>query len=124
MLQNVRWICFLRPGANVGGINGDGIGCPKRTGCFAECLSGCNAYHIGIQQCKNKEIDTDRIKNELENRRVVIVTGFQGVNKFDNYATLGRGGSDTTAVALAVPSMQNKCEFIRMLTEYIPQIRE
>ena len=48
-----------------------------------------------------KRVDTDRIMHELEIRRIVIVTGFQGVNKYDNYTTLGRGGSDTTAVALA-----------------------
>ena len=57
-----------------------------------------------------KRIDTDRIRNELQNRRVVLVTGFQGVNKFDDYTTLGRGGSDTTAVALAAALHADKCE--------------
>ena len=57
-----------------------------------------------------KRIDTDRVKNELQDRRVVIVTGFQGVNKFDNYTTLGRGGSDTTAVALAAALHADRCE--------------
>ena len=57
-----------------------------------------------------KRIDTDRIMHELEHRRIVIVTGFQGVNKYDNYTTLGRGGSDTTAVALAVALHADACE--------------
>ena len=48
-----------------------------------------------------KRIDTERVRNELDARKIVIVTGFQGVNKYDDMTTLGRGGSDTTAVALA-----------------------
>ena len=57
-----------------------------------------------------KRIDTDRIMHELEHRRIVIVTGFQGVNKYDNYSTLGRGGSDTTAGALAAALHADACE--------------
>ena len=48
-----------------------------------------------------KRVDTKRIRHELDSRKIVIVTGFQGVNKYDDITTLGRGGSDTTAVALA-----------------------
>ena len=57
-----------------------------------------------------KRIDSERILNELDARKIVIVTGFQGVNKHDDYATLGRGGSDTTAVALAAALHADKCE--------------
>ena len=57
-----------------------------------------------------KRIDSDRIRHELENRKIVIVTGFQGVNKYDDYTTLGRGGSDTTAVALAAALHADRCE--------------
>lgn len=57
-----------------------------------------------------KKIDTERIKRELEDRKIVIVTGFQGVNKYDDYTTLGRGGSDTTAVALAAVLHADACE--------------
>ena len=57
-----------------------------------------------------KKIDTERICRELENRRIVIVTGFQGVDKYDDYTTLGRGGSDTTAVALAAALHADLCE--------------
>ena len=57
-----------------------------------------------------KRINSERIMNELEARKIVIVTGFQGVNKFDDFVTLGRGGSDTTAVALAAALHADKCE--------------
>lgn len=57
-----------------------------------------------------KRIDTERITNELDDRKIVIVTGFQGINKHGDYATLGRGGSDTTAVALAAALHADKCE--------------
>ena len=57
-----------------------------------------------------KRIDTGRIQHELEARKIVIVTGFQGINKYDDYSTLGRGGSDTTAVALAAALHADKCE--------------
>lgn len=57
-----------------------------------------------------KKIDTERIKREQEDRKIVIVTGFQGINKYDDYTTLGRGGSDTTAVALAAVLHADACE--------------
>ena len=57
-----------------------------------------------------KRIDTDRIRHELDYRKIVIVTGFQGINKYDDVKTLGRGGSDTTAVALAAALHADKCE--------------
>ncbi|MCI8567300.1 MAG: aspartate kinase [Lachnospiraceae bacterium] len=59
---------------------------------------------------KLKRIDTERIRNELAMHKIVIVTGFQGVNKFDDITTLGRGGSDTTAVALAACLHADRCE--------------
>lgn len=61
-------------------------------------------------QAKLKRIDTERIKNELDARRIVVITGFQGINKFDDMTTLGRGGSDTTAVALAAVLHADTCE--------------
>ena len=57
-----------------------------------------------------KRVDTERIQHELDSRKIVIVTGFQGVNKYDDITTLGRGGSDTTAVALAAVLHADKCE--------------
>lgn len=57
-----------------------------------------------------KRIDSERILNELDLGKIVIVTGFQGINKFDDITTLGRGGSDTTAVALAAALRADACE--------------
>ena len=57
-----------------------------------------------------KRINKELIENELEAKKIVIVTGFQGVNKHEDYVTLGRGGSDTTAVALAAALHADKCE--------------
>lgn len=57
-----------------------------------------------------KRIDTERIKSELDKRRIVIVAGFQGINKYDDITTLGRGGSDTSAVALAAALHADVCE--------------
>ncbi len=75
-----------------------------------------NAYQARMRctsrygNARFKRIDTERIMNELDSRKIVIVTGFQGVNKYEDYATLGRGGSDTTAVALAAALHADKCE--------------
>lgn len=57
-----------------------------------------------------KSIDTMRMKQELENGKVVLVAGFQGVDDDGNITTLGRGGSDTSAVALAAALEADKCE--------------
>ena len=56
------------------------------------------------------KIDTERVVNELDKKRIVIVAGFQGVNKYDDIVTLGRGGSDTSAVALAAVLGADVCE--------------
>lgn len=57
-----------------------------------------------------KTIDTERIHTELDRRRIVIVAGFQGINRYDDITTLGRGGSDTSAVALAAALRADLCE--------------
>jgi len=57
-----------------------------------------------------KTVDTERIRKELDRRRIVLVAGFQGVNKYDDITTLGRGGSDTTAVAIAAVLKADKCQ--------------
>lgn len=56
------------------------------------------------------KIETDRIEKELSQNKIVIVTGFQGIDAENNYTTLGRGGSDTTAVALAAALKADSCE--------------
>lgn len=75
-----------------------------------------NAFQVAMHttsaygNARLKRIDTERIRNELDLKKIVIVTGFQGINKYDDYTTLGRGGSDTTAVALAAALHADACE--------------
>ncbi len=75
-----------------------------------------NAYQVTMHtssaygNARFKRIDTERIWHELDSRKLVVVTGFQGVNKYDDLTTLGRGGSDTTAVALAAALKADACE--------------
>ncbi len=57
-----------------------------------------------------KHINTERINAELDKNNIVIVAGFQGLNKYDDITTLGRGGSDTSAVALAAACGADLCE--------------
>ena len=57
-----------------------------------------------------KTLDQERIRRELEQGRVVLVAGFQGVNKHEDMTTLGRGGSDTTAVAIAAKMHADLCQ--------------
>ena len=61
------------------------------------------------QNAEIEYIDTSRIRKELEQRKIVIVAGFQGINKNLDITTLGRGGSDTTAVALAAALEAKNC---------------
>ena len=73
-------------------------------------------WQIGMQtnseygNARIKVVSVERLKAELDRRRIVIVAGFQGVNRFDDITTLGRGGSDTTAVALAVVLHADLCQ--------------
>lgn len=75
-----------------------------------------NAFQVAMHttsvygNARLKRIDVERIRHELDQRKIVIVTGFQGINKYDDYTTLGRGGSDTTAVALAAALNADACE--------------
>ena len=57
-----------------------------------------------------KRVNTERIMAELDKKTIVIVTGFQGINKYDDITTLGRGGSDTSAVALAAALHADLCQ--------------
>ena len=75
-----------------------------------------NAFQVPMRttsaygNARLKKIDTERIRRELDDRKIVIVTGFQGIDENDDYTTLGRGGSDTTAVALAAALQADACE--------------
>ncbi|MGI5986060.1 MAG: aspartate kinase [Clostridiales bacterium] len=57
-----------------------------------------------------RSVSTERIRQELDKRRIVVVTGFQGVNGTGDITTLGRGGSDTSAVAIAAALHADKCQ--------------
>ena len=73
-------------------------------------------WQIGMETNSNysdariKRISGDRLKAELDNGRIVIVAGFQGINKMGDVTTLGRGGSDTTAVAIAATLGADLCQ--------------
>lgn len=73
-------------------------------------------WQIGLQTDSNhadariKRIGGDRLKAELDNGRIIIVAGFQGINKIGDITTLGRGGSDTTAVAIAATLGADLCQ--------------
>ena len=79
------------------------------------CVS-LNAWQVGIHtsnvhsDARIKKIDTERVKAELDQHRIVIVTGFQGINRGGDITTLGRGGSDTSAVALAAAFRADLCQ--------------
>ncbi len=82
-------------------------------GCSAVSLTG---WQAGIRtdgvhgNAKILEIDTTRICKELDAGKIVVVSGFQGVDEDGDITTLGRGGSDTTAVALAAYLQAEKCQ--------------
>ena len=57
-----------------------------------------------------KRVKTERIQRELDKKKIVLVAGFQGINKYDDITTLGRGGSDTSAVALAASLHADLCQ--------------
>ncbi|MBE6824902.1 MAG: aspartate kinase [Ruminococcaceae bacterium] len=57
-----------------------------------------------------RKVDTLRIKKELDSRKIVVVAGFQGLSRYDDVTTLGRGGSDTSAVAIAAAMHADLCQ--------------
>lgn len=85
----------------------------EKLGCPAVSLTG---WQAGIStnsrygNARIKSIDTERLFKELDGKNIVIVAGFQGWNKYGDITTLGRGGSDTTAVALAAALKADACE--------------
>ncbi|MEG1658571.1 MAG: aspartate kinase, partial [Oscillibacter sp.] len=74
------------------------------------------AWQVGIQStavhsdARIKRVDQERIQSELDQHRIVLVTGFQGVDRAGDVTTLGRGGSDTSAVALAAAFHAELCQ--------------
>ena len=82
-------------------------------GCPVISLTGWQAGMFTNTVSRNariKRVDTERIEAELNQRKIVIVTGFQGINRNQDITTLGRGGSDTSAVALAAALDAELCQ--------------
>ena len=85
----------------------------ERLRCPVVSLTG---WQVGLETtaaygaARIKRVTGERIREELERQRIVLVAGFQGINKFGDQTTLGRGGSDTTAVALAVALKADLCQ--------------
>ncbi len=85
----------------------------EKIGAPVVSLTGWQAGFLTNTQAGNARIhkvDTERIMAELDQKKIVIVAGFQGLDKYDNITTLGRGGSDTSAVAIAAAIHADKCE--------------
>ncbi len=64
--------------------------------------------HYGMARIKR--VNTERLQKEIDKKNIVIVAGFQGLNKYDDVTTLGRGGSDTSAVAIAAAMRADLCQ--------------
>ena len=79
-------------------------------------VTSLTGWQIGMQTdssygaARIKRIDGERLQKELDKKKIVIVAGFQGINKYEDITTLGRGGSDTTAVAIAAALKADLCQ--------------
>ncbi len=85
----------------------------EKLGCPVISLLGWQAgfntdSHHGIARIK--KVNTERMKAELAKGNIIVVAGFQGLNKYDDLTTLGRGGSDTSAVAIAAAMNADRCQ--------------
>ena len=85
----------------------------EKLGCPAVSLLGWQAGFntssaYGMARIKN--VKTDRLRSEIDRHNIVVVAGFQGLNKYDDLTTLGRGGSDTSAVAIAAALRADRCQ--------------
>ena len=85
----------------------------EKLGCPAISLLGWQAGFRTTSKystARTKKVDSERIRAELDKNKIVIVAGFQGLNKYDDITTLGRGGSDTSAVAIAASMHADLCQ--------------
>ncbi len=85
----------------------------EKRGCSARSFTGSQVRILtdsSHTKARIKEINSERMREQLEQGKVVVVAGFQGVDEQGNITTLGRGGSDTTAVALAAALKADECQ--------------
>jgi len=85
----------------------------EKLGCPVISLTGWQAgmkTNSTHSAARIKKVDSERILRELDQNKIVIVAGFQGINRYDDITTLGRGGSDTSAVALAAAVGADLCQ--------------
>ncbi|WP_418667363.1 aspartate kinase [Allofournierella sp.] len=85
----------------------------SKLGVQAVSLTGWQAGFMtdrAYSKARIRRIDTERVESELARNRVVVVAGFQGLNRMEDITTLGRGGSDTSAVALAAALHADRCQ--------------
>ena len=85
----------------------DKLGCPAVSLLGWQAGFKTNSKH---GSARIKKVTAERIKMEVANKNIVIVAGFQGINKYDDITTLGRGGSDTSAVAIAASMHADRCQ--------------
>ncbi|MBK1735740.1 aspartate kinase [Halorhodospira abdelmalekii] len=85
----------------------------EQAGCAARCYTGAQVRILtdsAFSRARIQDIDAEPIRDDLAEGRVVVVAGFQGVDESGAITTLGRGGSDTTAVALAAALQADECQ--------------
>lgn len=85
----------------------------EKLGCPVISLLGWQAgfqTNSTYSAARIKTVNSERIRAELDRKKIVIVAGFQGLNKYDDVTTLGRGGSDTSAVAIAASMRADLCQ--------------
>jgi len=84
-----------------------------KMGYYSVCLTGWQAGFLTTSsygKARIRRLDTKRIRAAVDKNNIVIVTGFQGINRSEEITTLGRGGSDTSAVAIAAEMNADKCQ--------------
>ena len=91
----------------------------EKLGCPVISLLGWQAgfkTNSAYGSARISEVVTDRLQKEIDGKKIVIVAGFQGLNKYDDMTTLGRGGSDTSAVAIAAALHADRCQIFTDVT--------
>lgn len=91
----------------------------EKLGCPVVSLLGWQAgfnTNRSYGSARIESIKTERLQSELDKKKIVVVAGFQGINKADDLTTLGRGGSDTSAVAIAAVLHADRCQIFTDVT--------